>query len=457
MKLSKKLTLWFSIAFSVLTGFTLLLIYLLAVDNRNDTFNQKLKDRTLTTFRMWIAMSRTNENLLQIYDRFTINSLYEEKILIYDEDLNLIYSSLDDTPVFFPDQLLKDLKAGEEETESSEGKYELLGFRIEDQGKIYFAIAKAYDRSGITWIQNLSWIILISYFVSIVFIILISRYIAGMVTKPITDFTHEIDMISPDSLSTRIKAQNGNDEIAFLTNKFNRMLERVENAFAFQHNFIQHLSHELKTPLAVMLANAERSLTENNAEKLHESLSFQRMAIMELSGVINALMEISRSENTDNTYQQDTLRVDELLFECVEELNILNPDIQFVWDMDDGILDAGQLTLTGNSRILKLAFMNILKNASTFSKEHKPCIRFDKKDRMLILTFKNDGAIVDPGEQIHLFTHFFRGENSRNRKGFGLGLVLADRIFKQHNGNINYYINPEGWNCFEITLPVGTE
>ncbi len=454
LKLRNKLILTYTITFTIVIGIAFIAIYLISEKSRQEEFYQRLKDKTLTTLTVLVQVEQIDNNLLKILDKNTINSMYEEKTLLFDSTGAIIYSSIDDTRIFYSSDILKRLKAGIEEIEMTEGKYELLGVRFENRSQTFYGITKAYDRLGHDKMQFLKYLLIATFIAVAGLLVLLSVYLSRLITAPITGLTKSIENISPDNLSVRIASTHSADEVGFLASKFNELLDRVENAFKFQYHFIHHLSHELKTPLAVMIANIEKAMIRKEEDAYERSLEFQRHALMELSHIINAMLDISKTEHQLLDVLSVPIRLDELLFECVDEINFLYDDVQFDFQMDTSIDSSDNLTVFGNGRMLKMAIMNLLKNAVNFSQEDLPVISLSASADNISLSVINDGLTISEEEQSQLFRHLFRGENSRNVKGFGLGLVLTQRIVAIHHGAVTYAITNEGKNQFLLVLPL---
>lgn len=454
LPLKARLAWGYIIVFTLLFAIGFGTVYLISENYRKEEFYQRLKDKTYSTYRILVKVDQIDKETLKLFDHNTVNSLYDEKILLFDAGGRLIYNSLDDDTVTCPKEILIRLFDGEQEIRTNEGAQELLALRFTDGHQVFYGIAEAYDRFGKSKITFLRNSLIVVFAIVTVLLMLASLALATAITRPISALAREIDAISPDDLSVRVHALQGNDEISMLSSKFNELLERVERAFKFQHHFIHHVSHELKTPLSVMLANAEGALAGNDAASIKESLAFQKNNLMELSHIINAMLDISKTENQLLDIATDTLRVDELLFECVDETSFLTPGVQVDVFFDQVIDNSDSLTIHGSSRMLKLAFMNLLKNAIIYDLYHQPEIHIQPQQDHVLIKFVNTGELISPADREKLFTHLFRGENSRGKKGFGLGLPLVLRIIKLHNGDVSYSVDDNGRNCFTIQLPL---
>lgn len=452
--LRNKLAFGFITAFTLLLGISFYAIYALSAEYRKEEFYRRLKDKTITTYRLMIEVEQVDYKTLRMLDRNTINSLYEEKVLLFDSSFHILYKSVDADRVTYSRGILEYLANGSVEFNHSGRRYETVGLRFKYRDETYYGIATAYDKFGKSKLEFLKWILISTFVVSTTLIVLLSFYLSRLITKPVTRLTAEIERISPDNLSKRVQTNEAHDEVGFLADKFNELLDRVERAFKFQYHFINHLSHELKTPLAVMMTNTERALTEGDALSLRKSLQFQQHALMELSHIINTMLDISMSETRMADVNKDLIRIDELLFECMDEISLLDPGVQFDFIMDESLDSSDYLTVNGNTRMLKMALLNLLKNAVNYSHIRKPFIELQAAHHAIEIRFVNDGVTLTAEEQESLFRHLFRGNNSVQVKGFGLGLVLVRRIITLHKGTITYSVTPNGLNCFSLRLPV---
>jgi two-component system, OmpR family, sensor histidine kinase ArlS len=451
MKLQNKIIVAFSSAFIVVLGVALLGTYLLMAVNREQEFLLRLKDKTTTTYKLLLEVKEIDHDILQTLDRNTINSLYDEKILLFDSTGRNIYSSVDDIKVLFPLEIIDQLKHGEDEVIYREGDYEVYAHIINDQGKVFYAIGKAFDKYGRSKLNFLAWALFFVYVIVLILVVLISVYISRQITNPIKTLTLEVNNRNIDNLA-RIHVPATKDEIASLANGFNNMLTRVEESYAYQKNFIQHMSHELKTPIAILISNIERTLADENAEHWKSSFEFQKTGLMQMASVIDTLLDISKYETNPELLFIKNIRLDEVIFECIESLQLLYPEARFDVAIHDSVENVEDLTYAGNERMLHIAFFNLLKNATEYGDNNIVKIEIQKKEKTTFIEIVNDGPVINPSEQSRLFKHFFRGYNSRNKTGIGLGLVMAYKIIQLHQSDISYRTTESGKNSFLVTL-----
>lgn len=453
MNLRNKLILLFSLTFLVVLGIALLAVYFSMSQYRTEEFSQRLKEKTTTTLRLLVDFREIDHDLLQALDETTINNLYDEKILLFDTDGKPIYSSIDDTAVFFPEEILSRLRNGETDIFYREGIYDVFAHTIQDKNKTYYAIAKAYDRYGKEKLTFLVWTLLGTYLSALMIEVLIAIYLARQITHPIIKLTHDVNNIDINNLA-RISMPITQDEIAHLAVGFNNMLARVEQSYSYQKNLIHHISHELKTPIAILISNLERAEVEiAGTGTVEKYLSFQKNGLMQMASVISTLLDISKFETNPDHIFTESIRLDELIFESFESIQALNTNAKLELLMDEQIKDAQELACAGNERMLKIAFTNILKNATEYSPDQKVLVIMKKDNSHIHIEIHNNGPTIAESEQPNLFSYFFRGENSRNITGIGLGLVIVSKVIQLHHGKINYSIHGENKNCFTVSLP----
>ncbi|MBX2895392.1 MAG: HAMP domain-containing histidine kinase [Cyclobacteriaceae bacterium] len=452
MKLRQRILIFFAGSFPVVLGVALLAVYFSMAEYREAEFLQRLKEKTTTTLRLLIDVKQIDHNLLRSLDETTINNLYDEKILLFDSAGQIIYASVDDTAVLFPGDLLQELRGGTTEIFYREGAYDVYAHIIEKDGARFYAIGKANDIYGKEKLRFLVWTLLGVFISAVLLEALIALYLSRQISQPIVQLTDEVSNKSIHNL-TQVHVPRSQDEIASLATSFNSMLARVEQSYSYQKNLIHHVSHELKTPIAVLISNIERVLHEKDPQRWQESLEFQKNGLMQMSTVVTTLLDISKYETDPAQVFSETVRVDELIFSCIESLQIINPAATFEVSIHQNVNDAGELTCPGNERMLHIAFLNVLKNAVAYSTNERVQVEIATQQKSIQVLIDNNGITLSEKEQSGLFTYFFRGQNSFKKGGIGLGLVMVSKIIQLHKGTIVYQVTEAGKNRFVISLP----
>lgn len=452
MKIKNKITVYFSLSTLFLTAVAFIFIYLLFSRNREEEFQLRQKDKITTTLRLLAKIKQTDTELVDEIDQFNINDLFNEKLLLFNANKELIYSSIDDMTIPSSSALLAKLNADNKWIENKDGFYDVIGIYIESNGKTYYGISKAYDTFGYSKLRYLQYILLTTFISISIIIILVSFALSKKITQPLVSITKRIGSYDLEHAYTPIDVVKSHDELHTLALQFNKLMKRMKEVYSFQKHAIHHISHELKTPIAVLVSNFERIEGETNPDKLKSLLRVQKEDTRSLSEIINSLLEISKAE-TGNVLKHNSVRIDELIFDVADELKNIYPDFLFSIEYEQ-TEDEGNLTIEINARLIKSALMNLMQNAVQYSNDGKAKVKIGNRNHAVRIIIENNGKVITPTEKEYLFQLFFRGENSKGIRGFGLGLVLVHKIISLHKGSIVYFPSNGSVNTFEVILPL---
>jgi signal transduction histidine kinase len=452
MGIRKKILLYFSLTTISLSGIVLLFIYTLFAEYREEEFQQRQKEKIKSTLFFLSEIKRADNELTEAIDRLNIHDLFDEKLLIFNKQKELIYSSIDDTPIKYSNAILKQLSPEKEWYESKEDLYDIVGLYFQNQGNVYYGISKAYDKFGYSKLNYLKYILFASFFVIAVAVILTAYFLSNRITQPLISITQKINNYNFESNYKPIEFVQSKNEISILAQRFNELMEKISEAFSFQKHVIHHISHELKTPISVLVSNFEKIEKETDIEKIQALIKNQKEDTKNLGEIINSLLEIAKAES-GNANKKERIRIDELIFDVTDELKVVYPNFQFSVDYAQ-TEDENYLMLFANVRLLKAALTNLMLNCIQYSDDEKARITIGNKANRLEITFENKGAVISKNETQFLFQRFFRGENSKGKRGFGLGLVFVQKILALHNGSISYCTPNEHTNIFTLSIPL---
>lgn len=452
MGIRKKILLYFSLTTVALTGIALFFIYTLFAEYREEEFQQRQKEKIKSTLFFLSEIKKADKDLTEAIDRLTINDLYNEKLLIFNHKKELIYSSIDDTPIQYSKNILDKLSLDNEWFDSKDEAYDVVGLYFQNDENAYYGISKAYDKFGYSKLNYLKYILFFTFIIISAAVILIAYFLSKKITQPLISITKKISSYNFEGEYNPIEFEQSKNEIAILAHQFNRLMKRMNDVFSFQKHAIHHISHELKTPIAILVSNFERIEKETNIDKIQDSIKNQKEDTKSLSDIINSLLEIAKAE-TGESIEFDKIRIDELIFDVADELKNIYPDFQFSIEYVQ-TEDENNLMLSANAHLLKAALMNLMLNSIHYSDDKKAKIIIGNKPESIEITFENNGAVITKNENQFLFQHFFRGENSKGKRGFGLGLVFVQKILALHNGNVSYHSRNSTSNIFTISLPL---
>lgn len=455
MQIRNKLTLRFALLVGSLLFAFSLVIYTLSANYRKQEFNQRLKEIGVNTAKLLIDVKRIDNDLLRIIDSTNYSVLIGDEVIIYDYfKKSKIYSSVDSSSLIINEELLSKIRNEGEYAFKQNGR-EAVGLLYSNDFRRFVVISSAIDIYGITKLKNLFWVLIIGFFVSLAVIILIGRSFARQALKPIINVISEVSSISASNLSQRVNEGNGNDEIARLAITFNKMLERLDNAFKMQKSFVSNASHELRTPLASITSQIEVILMKRrNEEEYKEVLTSVLDDARSLTNLTNNLLEIARSEQDIHTMNVAEVRLDELLLQTQSDFIQHNTELTIDINISDTSEDEDhELAVAGNENLLKLVFVNLIDNALKFSDNKPVSIDIEYRKTDVKISVKDQGIGINQDDIPHLFEPFYRAGNAQNKKGHGIGLSLIHKVVALHNGTIEISSKPGEGTVIELFLP----
>jgi signal transduction histidine kinase len=454
MNIRQRILVYFSALSISVIGFAFLLIFTVFSNYRREEYQQRIKDHTLSTITELSEAKQLNQNVLQSMNALNINKLYHEKTLLFNGNKQVIYSSLNDTKIAFSAEMLHNLSPEKQVLESHEGDTDVVGVYFVFNKEVYYGITKAYDVFGYSKLAFLKYTLLILFGLISALILITSFVLANQISKPIISMAAALKIINMETANHLLPIPEAKDEIYLLTSRFNELMKRLQDSFSFQKHAVHHISHELKTPISILVSNLERLEKEVDAEKIKQGITEQKEDTKLLGDMINALLEIAKVETHSNlTFQE--VRMDELVFDWVSEIKKIHPKFKFDVQFDEKIESVNGLSVQGNMRLLKMVIQNLLLNCVNYASDHRAKIYFKNQRGKLLIQITNQGKNISLEEIPFLFQHFFRGGNSQGKRGFGLGLVLVNKIVQLHGGEIQYDSPENAHNKFTLFFPLG--
>lgn len=454
MNIRNKLILLFVSIVALILLATSLSVYFFSADNREDEFYKRLENKARITARLLIEVDEVTPDVLRRIEKDNPVSLPEEELKIYDSKNQVLFSS-DKEEFISVDTLLLDRVRAEKEVRFTRAQYECLAFLYTDRYGHFVVIVGAVDIHGLQKLANLRTILMIVFGVAIVIILIAGYMYVGKALHPIAKVISEVDDISATSLHRRLDVGSNRDELTQLAKTFNNMLGRLDKAFASQKAFIANASHELRNPLAAILGQIEVSLLNPRTnEEYRQVLLSLREDITNLKTVSNRLLLLAQA-NMDNVERRFTpLRLDQLLWDSRAELLRMYTDNNISITLDPSIDDEANLSVLGDEQLLKGAIVNILDNGCKYSKDHRVSVTLKSAPDRTILEFTDRGIGIPVDQIEHLFEPFYRGKNTSQFQGIGIGLSLAHRIIKSHFGDISIRSTEGRGTTVTVFLPV---
>lgn len=278
--------------------------------------------------------------------------------------------------------------------------------------------------------------------------------IACRAFRPVNKIIKTAEQITDgEDLSARIGLPEGRDEIHQLAASFDKMFDRLENAFEKEKRFTSDVSHELRTPTAVILSECEYAL--ENAQSLDEakeSISKICVNAEKLSALISQLLLLARADH-GQVLQKERLDLSSLVevvcdqqAELAESKGItLHRDIQ------------PNLSIVADETMLMRFLINLIDNAIKYGKEGgSVSVTLAEKGQMICGAVRDDGIGIAPEHLEHIWERFYQVDPSRdpNSTGAGLGLPMVKWIAEAHGGNVRAESTPGEGTVFHFQFPI---
>jgi signal transduction histidine kinase len=268
----------------------------------------------------------------------------------------------------------------------------------------------------------------------------------GLALRPIDRMRATVDSLAEDELDLRVPVPPGDDEVARLAITLNEMLQRLEVAQKRQRGFISDASHELRSPIASLLATVEVARAHPDSANWDAVSQVVTAEGRRLSRLVDDLLTLAASEENRDTHLWQTVDLDELLFAEADRLRLQG-------SLTVEISSISAARVFGDPVQLDRAVRNVVDNAVRHAKS---IIRLGlTTDGSIVrLTVSDDGPGIDPADAERLFQRFSRVDSARDRPsgGTGLGLAIVASVMASHGGAARFVPAEEGATV-ELTLP----
>lgn len=279
-------------------------------------------------------------------------------------------------------------------------------------------------------------------------------FIARHAFKPVRQITDTVDAINDGTdLTARIGLHRGRDEIHRLAATFDRMFDRLERSFDSEKRFASDASHELRTPVAIIIAECEYA--RENAETVEdyrESLDVVERQGRRMSTIINQLLNITRLDQGTQPINRERADFSELADVVTDETaRASGKALNVIKDIDVGVeaeIDVGLM-----SRLAQ----NLVENACKYTPEGGTVRVSLKRDgTRLVFTVSDTGVGISKRDLPHIWERFWQADSSRGvDRGSGLGLAMVKQIADAHGGTLSVKSEPGKGSEFTYSMESG--
>jgi signal transduction histidine kinase len=315
-------------------------------------------------------------------------------------------------------------------------------------------VISAIDRYGYTKIANLRTTIITGILLGSLLLGLISWFWIKNMLQPIADKIKKARAIGAKSLNLRLNVKNDYDELGQLALTFNAMLDRIEHGFRTQQQFIRNASHEMRTPLTAINAEAELALQQNRDGGFYrQSLENIGQRSKNLNHLVSQLLTMAKIEADSNFQNEQICAADEMLLSAIKDLQTNYPDTGKHIQLQIEAADPADLQVRCDPALLQTAFFNLLDNAVKYGAGQAVRVRLFSSGKAVCLEVADEGPGIAPEDIEHLFVPFYRGKSARHLQGSGVGLSLVKSIADKYGGSVRVESQPGDGATAWLTLP----
>ena len=278
----------------------------------------------------------------------------------------------------------------------------------------------------------------------------VTYFISGHALRPIREFSDKIEKVQAQNLADSRIEENQVKELNQLSVSYNRMLERLSDAFEIQRQFTANAAHELRTPLALM--QVQLDLYHSNSHPGNDADTVQMIKMVteqndRLNKMVKTLLDMSELQTVG---RDDEIILDALVDEVLEDLEPLaeGKNIRLIGNCKD-------ITMVGSDILIYRLVYNLVENAIKYNHSGgQVTVTAERKEKHVYLSVEDTGTGIPEELKERVFEPFFRVDKSRSRElgGVGLGLALVREIVRVHDGSITVKSNPSGGTIFEVVL-----
>ena len=273
-------------------------------------------------------------------------------------------------------------------------------------------------------------------------------FISGHALKPLREFSDKIEEVQVQNLADSRIEESKIKELNQLSVSYNKMLERLQDAFEVQRQFTANAAHELRTPLSLMQVQLDLYHSTQHPGSDADTLQMIKMVTEQndrLSKMVKTLLYMSELQTVGRDEQ---IIMDDLVEEVLEDLEPLaqEKNIKLIGKCKD-------ITMVGSDILIYRLVYNLVENAIKYNHSGgQVTVTAYKEQKHIYLSVADTGSGIPKELRERVFEPFFRVDKSRSRKlgGVGLGLALVHEIVRVHDGSITVKSNPSGGTILEV-------
>ena len=317
---------------------------------------------------------------------------------------------------------------------------------------IYYVLLFNDITEDTTEFLHLAKLVIITNLIGILLALMLGRGKAKKVLSPIKDMNDTVKNISTNNLNIRLNVTGSKNELKDLSITFNEMMNRIENEYKKQQQFVADASHELRTPIAVLQGYADMLSRWGKDDKavLDESIDAIKNESENMKDLVDKLLFLARNDKNTLKLQKEEISLTEIVIEIVKETEIIDSKHKIFSNINE------EVSILADRNRIKQALRIFIENAIKYTPEEgNIIIELSNNKSFVDVVIKDSGPGIAKDELSKIFDRFYRSDKSRTKDtgGHGLGLSIAKIIILGHNGKIKVKSKVGEGTEFVISLP----
>ncbi|MFW0718600.1 ATP-binding protein [Pedobacter sp. N23S346] len=447
MKIKDRIALYFTLISTSMLLAVLCVVYFTFMKFLQADFFERLTDRTMVTAKLYLEADEISRDALSDVRHKYLQKLNGEVIRIYDDKNRATF--IGDSAQYWTKATINTVRK-KKHLQYKDGERQVVGIYYKDNQGDFVILASATDQGTHNRLEKLLKIMLFTFvFISII-VLLLSRWVAEKMLKPLKKFMEEVKKAGSKNLEFRVEESQTKDEINLIAKSFNHLMEELEQAFILQKTFVANASHELRTPLTRMMITAELALSKERDTQAYQVVIQSIVDDTEnMEHIITGLLALAKMDLELIESQLSPIRLDELLIKIQKEWKQhKNLDLEII----NYLKGDAAAVVSANSVLLQIAIDNIISNAFKFSDNKKVSCFLEKEADLLLIKIIDQGPGIPRSEQEDVFKPFYTKSAEAGQKGEGMGLYMANKIVHLLKGTIE--ISAEQQSSLIISLPL---
>ncbi|WP_412465410.1 ATP-binding protein [Pedobacter sp. KLB.chiD] len=447
MKIKDRIALYFTLISTSMLFAVLCTVYFTFMKFLEADFFERLTDRTMVTAKLYLEADEISRDALNTVRHKYLQKLNSEVIRVYDQKDRATF--IGDTAQYWTPATIDQVRR-KGRLKYTDGQRQVVGIYYQDNQGDFVILASANDQGSHKRLGKLLKIMAFIFILISLLVLLLSRWVAQKMLKPLQKFMLEVKQASAHNMEFRVEENKNKDEINLIAQSFNHLMEELEQAFILQKTFVANASHELRTPVTRIMMNAELALSKERDQIAYQKVIASMLEDAEkMEHIITGLVALAKMDLDLINSQLAPIQLNDLLTKIQNEWKAqksLKLNISYQNPIDS------KPELLANATLLQIALDNIISNAFKFSNNQEVNVLIEVINDQLFIHITDYGSGILPDDQTAIFKPFYTRAKKQGQHGEGMGLYMAKKIIDLLKGEITIKNLEHGGCTFTVKL-----